>query len=364
MRSVLSAIDAHPDLELLVAVTGMHLMEEFGGTLGEVRSAGFQTRVVQATFAEDDKPSMARFLADCVSGLVDLVQLDRPDVILVLGDRAEMLAAAIAGSYLSIPVAHIHGGDLSSTVDDLARHAITKLSHIHFPATEASARRIIQMGESPERVHVVGAPGLHTLKQRPQAPPEELLPRYGLNPDEPFILVIQHPTTESLHAAEQMRETLSAVSETGRQALVIYPNADAGGREMIKVIGEFAADPRIHPHKSLPHDDYLGVLASAAVMVGNSSSAIIEAPSFGVPVVNVGGRQAGRERAASVLDAGHSRVEIEAAIEKALTDDEVKAAASPDSNPYDGGDTGAKIAAELAKVKIGGDLLQKRFREL
>jgi len=361
MRPVFAAIRKQ-GLDLEIAATGMHLMEEYGSTVNEILADGIPVRRVEATSQGDDRPSMARFLGAFIDGFTRVAEDVRPDILLLLGDRAEMLGGAAVGAYLAIPVAHVHGGDRSSTVDDPVRHAITKLSHIHFAATQASADRILRLGEDPSRVFVVGAPSLDVLVNEPSEGREALFRRYGLRPEEPLILVLQHPVTVEVEdAAGQMRETLRAVEEMQLPALVLYPNADAGGRAMIRAIREFEHLPilRVLPH--LPHHDYLAFLRHAAVLVGNSSSGIIEAPALLLPVVNIGTRQKGRERAANVLDVGYERSEIAEAIQKAVSDPGFREQVKTCHNPYGDGHAGERIARVLHDTPLSRTFVQKEI---
>jgi len=362
MKSVLREIENHPKLELEVIATGMHLMPEFGMTINEIKKDGFKIHEIAATYEQDNKQSMANFVGKFIQLLTDKVKKIKPDIIMVLGDRGEMLAGAIVGTYLTIPVAHIHGGDISSTVDEIVRHAITKLAHIHFPATEKSAERIIKMGEDPSNVFVVGAPGLDKILNENLIEPTKLSEKYNLDLSEPILLVIQHPvTTEVEDAPTQIRETLEAISELRYQTILIYPNADAGGRNMIKVIKEYEKYPFIKIFKNIPYKEYLSLMNIVGVMVGNSSSGIIEAPSFGLPVVNIGTRQEGRQRAENVIDVDYDKEEIKAAIKKALYDEDFKEKVKNCKNPYGDGKAGVRIADILSKIKIDKKLLQKKI---
>lgn len=362
MKSVLKAIEEHPKLELEIVATGMHLMPEFGMTIKEIKKDGFKIHEIDATYENDNKESMTNFVGKCIQLLTKKIKEIKPDIILLLGDRGEMLAGAIVGAYLTIPVAHIHGGDITSTVDEPIRHAITKLAHIHFPATEKSAERIIKMGEDQSRVFVVGAPGLDTILSEKLIAPDELSKRYYLDLSKPILLVVQHPVTTEIEGAhEQIRETLEAVLELKHQTVFVYPNADAGGRKMIEVIKEYEEYPFINSFKSIPHREYLSLMGIAGVMIGNSSSGIIEAPSFGLPVVNIGSRQEGRQRAENVIDVDYDKEQIKAAIKKALYDEDFKEKVKNCKNPYGDGKAGVNIADVLSKIKIDKNLLQKRL---
>jgi GDP/UDP-N,N'-diacetylbacillosamine 2-epimerase (hydrolysing) len=275
-----------------------------------------------------------------------------------------MLAGAVAATYMNIPIAHIHGGDVSGNVDEPVRHAITKLAHIHFPATEESAQRIIAMGEDPSHVFTVGAPTLDTILHEKLIEPCQLAEKYHLNLLEPLLLIVQHPVTiEADEASSQIRETLEAIADLHYQSIVVYPNADAGGRRMIEVIKEYKVEkyPFIRSFESIPHEEYLSLMKIASVIVGNSSSGLIEAPSFGLPVVNIGSRQQGRQRAENVIDVGYNRTQIKAAIQTALDDEVFKAQSKSIKNPYGDGMTGVRIAEILAGIKIDKKLLQKRM---
>jgi UDP-hydrolysing UDP-N-acetyl-D-glucosamine 2-epimerase len=362
MKSVLRKIDKHPKLELAIVVTGMHLMDEFGLTIKEIKKDGFKNYEVDALYEKDNKESMVNFIGKFIQLLTKKVIEIKPDIILILGDRGEMLAGAIVGAYLTIPVAHIHGGEITSTVDEFSRHATTKLAHFHFPATEKSAERIIRMGEDSSNVFVVGAPGLDTILNEKLVEPEVLSEKYTLELSKPILLVVQHPvTTEVNDAPDHIHETLDAILELKYQTIFIYPNADAGGRKMIEAIKKYEEYPFIKTFKSIPYKEFLSLMNMASVMVGNSSSGIIEAPSFGLPVVNIGSRQKGRERTENVIDVDYDKEEIKAAIKKALYDEDFKEKVKKCKNPYGDGKAGIKIADVLSKKKIDKELLQKRW---
>jgi len=360
---VLRAIESHPDLDLSLIVTCLHLSPMHGYTIREIEKDGFKIAAkVDMLIESDTGCGMAKSFGVGIMGIAQTLEDIDPDIVLILGDRGEMLATAIAGSYMNILVAHIHGGEVSGTVDEPMRHAITKLSHIHFPATERGRERIVKLGENPENIYVVGAPRIDTILNATLLSSNELTSKFSLNLGNPLLLIVQHPvTTEVDQAAEQMRETMETLTELKEQAVLIYPNADAGGRAMIKVIEEYENFSFLKIFKSLPHIEYLSLMKIAGVMIGNSSSGIIEAPSFYLPVVNIGTRQEGRERAENVIDVGYNKNEIIKGIEKALYDEEFKARVKKCKNPYGDGKTGERIANILSKIKIGNKLLQKRL---
>jgi len=361
---VLNAIEAHPKLELCVIVTGMHLSHEFGYTVREIQKNGFNVEAkVDMLLSSDTSGAMAKSIGLGIIGMAQAWEHLKPDMILVLGDRVEPFAATIAASYMNIPVTHIHGGDSPrGGLDEYARHAVTKLAHIHFPATRKSAERIIKMGEDKWRIHVVGSPALDTILSEPLLPSEALIEKFKLDLSQPLILVVQHPvTTQVEQAPEQMRETLEAIVEVGYPAILIYPNSDAGGRRMIKIIKEYGKYSFIKTFKTLPRKEYLSIMKVASVIVGNSSSGIIDAPSFGLPAINIGIRQEGRERGKNVIDVKHNKQEIIEAVKKALTDKEFLADVKKCENPYGDGKASQRIAEILSKIEIGSKLLQKKI---
>ena len=362
MRHTLRCIKESPNLDIEIVAAGMHLMAEFGNTVTEIEKDKFRLHRMQIVYSQDNKESMSIFLGRFVQALTVKIREIKPDVILLLGDRAEMLGGAIVGVYLTIPIVHIHGGEVTSTVDELARHAITKLSHLHLVATEQSRKRIIRMGEEPWRVRVVGAPGLDSIRHEKARSKRELYKRFNLRWNEPFLIVIQHPNTiELTQVRKQMRETMEAIKILKYQTIVIYPNADAGGREMIKEIERFRHLPFVLIFRSLPYRDYISLFRYTSALVGNSSSGIIEAPYFKLPAINVGTRQNGRERAENIIDVPHNRGEIITAIRKALCDRTFRKRVQKCENPYGKGKTGEKITNILSRIKLGEELLQKRI---
>jgi UDP-N-acetylglucosamine 2-epimerase (non-hydrolysing)/GDP/UDP-N,N'-diacetylbacillosamine 2-epimerase (hydrolysing) len=364
LRSSMAAIRDHGDLVLQVVATGMHLSPRHGRTVEEIRADGFDVdRTVLMQVEGDTGRAMAKSLGVGTAGLAEAFESLAPDVVLLLGDRDEALAGALAAAHMNVPVAHVHGGDAmhGAVIDDSIRHAITKFAHLHFPASERSAERIRRMGEEPWRVTVAGAPGLDDVLAGEYEDPATVLERHDVDPDRSLLLVVQHPlTTEPEHAGEQMATTLDAVGSFDAEVVVIYPNSDAGGDRMIAEI-EAREDDDLRAFRSLPRREYLGLMAAADAMVGNSSSGIIEAPSFGLPAVDVGPRQEGRERAANTLSVAHETDAIRAAIERCLTDEAFRERAADAANPYDYGGAGERICERLAEVELGEELLRKRL---
>ncbi|MHA2053414.1 MAG: UDP-N-acetylglucosamine 2-epimerase [Candidatus Hodarchaeales archaeon] len=364
IRPTLWAIKNHQNLDLSLIVCGMHVSPDFGSTIEDIKADGFKIdALIKNIYPDDTGKSMAKSVGLLISELSELMANIKPHLLLALTDLGHALATAIVGVYTNIPVAHIHGGDVSGTVDESIRHAITKLSHIHFSATEKSADRIIKMGEDPWRVHVVGAPGLDSILNRQLPGRDEINRKYDIDISKKFILMIQHPdTTEVENAEKQIKETLDAIAETMYRTILIYPNADAGGRRMIKIIKEYVKKyPFINAFKNVPHPDYLSLMKHASLMVGNSSSGIIEAPSFHLPVVNIGSRQEGRERSDNVIDASYNSEDIKKAIEKALFDEDYIKKLKTVESPYGDGRAFERIVHLLNSIKIDKKLIQKRL---
>lgn len=347
---------ADPRLELSICVTGMHLLPPFGETVREIEASGLAIGGrIPVNLADGDGAAMARALGQALIGLTDHFVATRPDLVLVLGDRGEMLAATLAAVHLNIPVAHLHGGERSGTVDEPVRHAISKLAHYHLTATAGARDRLIRMGEQAGRVFVTGAPGLDGLAQAPVRPRAELCVAMGLDPAQLVALVIFHPVLqEAEDAGRQMREVLSAVRDAGLQALCLMPNSDAGNASIRAALEGRRGEPGVSLVTHLPRPDFVAWMAAADVMVGNSSSGVIEAASLGLPVVNVGERQAGRERSGNVVDCPPVAAAVAAAIRQALA-----LRGHRFTNAYGDGMAGERVVELLASLPLNPELLCK-----
>jgi len=354
MRSTLRAIQASPNLKLSpLVVVGMHLSKEFGYTIKEINRDKFGIDAKLKTIPSGDSGvAMAKAFGMSMMTIASALKRRKYDVVLIIGDRGDMLAAAIAGAHMNIPVAHVGGGYVSGSIDNRIRDAITIFSNIHFTANEKTAKRVLALGVNPSCVYIVGAPDLDVIVSKEFAEPKEVINKFNLDPTKHVLLVSQHPvTTEFKNPAKQMRETMEALTKVDAQAVVTYPNADAGGRRMIRVINEYKKFPYIHIYRNISYSLYLGLMNITDVMVGNSSAGIIEAPSFGLPVVNVGTRQQGREKAENLIDVGYDRKEIIEAIRKALSP-EFEKIAKCSKNPYGDGKTGCRIAKILKETNL------------
>ena len=362
MTRILKAISQSKKLSLQVYATGVHLMKEFGMTVDQVKREFIGTKEIPSIYESDSRHGMAKFTGDFLGKLIDVFSKDRPDFVLTLGDRSEMLCTAMTCLYLNIPMGHVHGGERTSTVDELARHAITKLSHIHFPATKESADRIKKMGEDKWRIHIVGAPALDAIINEKLPTRAELFCKLNLDPKKPVLLVTQHPVSGEVDSAgEQMEEILRAVKKINLPAVVTYPHPDAGGRKMIEVINREKSNPLFRIVPSLEYTLFLALERETAVWIGNSSGALIESSSFRTPVVNIGTRQSGRQKGGNVLDVGYAETEITMAIEKSLHDEMYRDTLQKVKNPWGDGKTGPRVARILEDLVIDARLLAKQI---
>lgn len=360
---LLREIAADPALELQLVATAMHLSPEFGLTYRQIEQDGFRIDAkVEMLLSSDTATGIAKSIGIGVVGFADALARLKPDLLVLTGDRFEMLAAAQVALISGIPIAHLSGGDTTEgAYDEAIRHSLTKMAQLHFVTNELSGGRVRQMGENPARIFNVGAPQLEHLRRTPLLPREKLEEALGFRLRGRNLLVTFHPATlERQSPAEQFDELLAALRSLDREIGIIFtlPNADNDGRALITMTGEFvreAGSERATAHASLGHVRYLSLLAQVDVLVGNSSSALTEAPSFQKAAVNIGDRQKGRLRAASVIDCPPERAAIRAAIDKALRLD-----CSGISNPYGSGDSASRIAAVLRSVVLD-DLRQKHF---
>ena len=362
MLPVLRAIKASKSLDLILCAAGEHLMFQFGKTINDIKKHFPEVHTIKTSSKSDEKTGVAEFNANFFKKITIKLKEEKPDLVLVLGDRSEMLLTAVACLYLGIPIAHIHGGEKTGTVDEVSRHAITKISNIHFPATKDAASRIKRMGEDSWRINIVGAPALDTILNEKLPTRGELLSDLGMNIKDKFILVLQHPVSdEVMNAGNQMKETIEAVKKFDMPAVFIYPHADAGGRRIIDEIQKEKNNPLFKIFPSLEYKKFLALEREASVWVGNSSAALIESSSFKTPVVNVGNRQIGRERGHNVLDADYDRNKIYKAIHKSLNDKKYLNKLKKIKNPWSDGRTGIKIAKILEKIELSPKILNKQI---
>ena len=358
VKSAMTAIAAHKDLELQVVLGASAILDRYGDVARLIEKDGFRAAAKIHMLIEGETPAtMAKSTGLGLLELPTVFEQLQPDIVLTVGDRFETMATALAAAYMNIPIAHTMGGEVSGTIDESIRHAVTKFSHIHFPASRDARERIIRLGEPEDTVHLVGCPRIDLVADVLSGEERTLdshLFEGGVGADfkldQPFLLMSQHPVTTEYGAGEgQITETLRAIDDVGLPAIVLWPNADAGSEQIAKGIRkwrEHGKGANMHFFRNLPVDSYIWLLRRSACLVGNSSSGIREGAYIGTPVVNIGSRQSGRERGHNVMDVGPERGAIAAAIRSQI------AHGAYSSDPtYGDGRAGARIADVLARLK-------------
>jgi UDP-hydrolysing UDP-N-acetyl-D-glucosamine 2-epimerase len=362
----LEAVRDHPDLELQLVVAASALLDRYGNAQRIIEDEGFHIdRRVYMIMEGENLVTSAKSTGIGLAELSTVFDNLQPDLVVTVADRFETLATAIAASYLNIPLVHVQGGEVTGSIDEKVRHAVTKLADLHFVATEKAAERVIRMGEQPERVYVTGCPSIDVVKRAlgsPAVPRDRLFSEYGgvgetLDLSKGYIVVLQHPvTTEHEKSRHDVTETLHAVVDSGLPALWFWPNVDAGSDGTSRGIRAFREDhtlPRIHFFKNLPPEDILRLLNDSLCIVGNSSVGIRECSHLGLPTINIGTRQQGRERGANTLDVPYERGAILSAIQRAVKGGRCKA------DPlYGDGQSGPRIADLLVKCPLN---IEKRL---
>jgi len=367
-RPVLAEISKMDHLTLRILVTGGHYSPAFGHTVDEIEESGYPwERGLEMTLDADTPGAVGKSIGIGALSLSQAFSFERPDLLVVLGDRYEMLAGVSAALGFNIPVAHMHGGAVTEgAIDELVRHALTKMSHIHFAACEEYGQRILQLGEEPWRVHITGAPILDGLKDQAQTPLQDISERLEIDISKPTILVCFHPVTiESDRNESQIASLLNALDQVEEQIIITYPNVDHGRAIIISALESFAkANPeRIRVLKNAGTKLYTSILANVQALVGNSSSGIVEAATFETPVVNIGTRQDGKIKPKNVIDCDYESHAILDAIRKAKAP-EFRRGLIGMENPYGDGKSGPRIAKILDTIEINDKLLRKKFVDL
>lgn len=354
LKSVIDEIIKSEKLELRLLVTGMHTLQKYGLTVGEIEKDGVLVADIVSVGEDDD---MLTSLAKEIIGIKEYCERDRPDLILILGDRDEPFAAAVVGGHLGIPIAHLHGGDFTArVVDGALRDAITKFAHLHFTACESSYKRVINLQEDERSVYLVGAPGLDHARNSCLLSKEEIAQKLNLDAGKPWLLFVMHPAPfEKISFEKQISGPLLALEELKNyEKIIIYPNSDTGTEIFIGRIDEYKNNGDCHIFKNLSRIYYLSLLKCIDFLIGNSSSGVIETAFFKLPAINIGGRQNNRERGGNVVDCDYGAEEIKKTIQYLRSDDFKKKLLNV-QNPYGDGTAGKKI------VKI---LEEARFEEL
>ena len=334
----------------------MHLDPAYGDTVKDIEASGVRVSAkIPVSISETTGASMARAIGNELLGMVDHFEREAPDIVMLLGDRGEMLAGAIAALHLNIHIAHIHGGELSGTVDEPVRHAVSKLSHFHFVSTEGARERLIRMGEVPGNIHLTGAPGLDGLRELATISRDELCNGAGFDSKRPVALLIFHPVVqEATSAGEQLRAAVDALIENSIQVIALKPNADAGGGAISSELCKYAERGDVTLRTHLERGEFISWIAACDIMAGNSSSGIIEAATFGTPVINIGSRQNRRERNLNITDTSTGKDEISTAVRSALDKGRFK-----EENIYGNGHAGERIVKLLKDLPINGTMLEK-----
>lgn len=370
LKPLMQEINKDNDLELYVIVSGMHLSPEFGMTYQEIEEDGFEINAkVEMLLSSDSPAGISKSIGLGVIGFADEFQRADLDMLILLGDRYEALSAAICAMVMRIPIAHLHGGELTEgAIDEGIRHSITKMSYLHFTSTEQYRNRVIQLGENPERVFYVGALGVENIKKINLMTKEELERSIHFEIDENTVVVTYHPVTLENNTVEEQFLNLLKVLDRNPKIRMIFTkaNADTNGRIVNELIDKYAAQnsERACAFMSLGQKRYLSALKYCRIVIGNSSSGIIEAPSFGKPIINIGDRQKGRICADSVINCGYTQQEIQQAMETALTE-EFENKARNCRNPYEKENTAANIISVIKDYLLNDKIkLKKGFYDI
>lgn len=370
LKSLMQEINKDNDLELYLIVSGMHLSPEFGMTYKEIEEDGFEINAkVEMLLSSDSPAGISKSIGLGVIGFADEFQRAYLDMLILLGDRYEALSAAISAMVMRIPIAHLHGGELTEgAIDEGIRHSITKMSYLHFTSTEEYRRRVIQLGENPERVFCVGAIGVENIKKINLMTKEELERSIHFEIDENTVIVTYHPVTLENNTVEEQFLNLLEVLDRNPKIRMIFTkaNADTNGRIVNELIDKYVAQnsERACAFMSLGQKRYLSALKYCRIVIGNSSSGIIEAPSFGKPIINIGDRQKGRICADSVINCGYTQQEIQQAMETALTE-EFENKARNCRNPYEKENTAANIISVIKDYLLNDKIkLKKGFYDI
>jgi GDP/UDP-N,N'-diacetylbacillosamine 2-epimerase (hydrolysing) len=360
-RPIINEILKRPNLDYSIIATNMHVLDTFGSSLSEIEKDGFKVHAtVFNTFDGYNHVTMVKSLSVFMLQLPELLNQMEADMVLIAGDRGEQLMAAIVGAHMYLPVAHIQAGETSGNIDGVTRHAITKYAHIHFTASKDAYDRVIRMGEQKERVHLVGASQLDNFAQGLTTTPEEIYKKYPLKKGGPNMLFVFHSVTEEFaRMAEYMDNVMSVIREFGFPTVIITNNSDAGSAIVRRKVREYQT-PSMHLIDNVSNKDYLGMLNVVDVIVGNSSSALIEAPTFKLPAVNIGNRQAGRQHTINVIHAGYDSDQIRKAIKKAMSPS-FREKMKRCKNPYGDGRSAKRIVDILENAVIDKNLLVKKL---
>ncbi len=356
------AFNEDPVCELQVVLTDMHLSKTFGHTIDYAKKLIKVSKIVPIGQVGSSARERTEALGRGLTGMAEALESLAPDIVLLLGDRSETLIATFAALQLKIPVAHIQGGEISGNIDGIQRHAITKLSHLHFTETKKAAKRVEMLGEESWRIHYTGAPYIDFIKQKWYTPEHEVREKFNLKEDEQFFLVLMHPvTTEPEKSYAHMKETLSAIAETGIRAIIAYPCSDQGYQGVIDAIEAHKDNPQFSIHQNIPAHDFIGLEACTTALIGNSSAGIYEAPYVYTPAVNIGKRQEGRERESNIIEVMNvEKKAIIEAIHTAMTDQDFREKLMHPEGIYGDGRAYERIVKTIKEIQLGETLFEKK----
>lgn len=362
MKPMLRAMEGNPDIRLSLLVTDQHLNPKFGATISEIEK-DFKIAAAVDMEQNDDSPrARASALGVCLSRMAEVLADLKPDILVLYGDRGEVLSTALAAITLRIPIAHLQGGDVSGNVDELMRHAITKLAHLHFPSTETSGNRILAMGEEPWRVQVVGDNHIDLIVAGEYTDSAAVGERFSIPGGEaPLVVLLHSETTRMRDGYRDMRHVLESVLDEKRRTIVVYPCSDHGYEDIVRAIHDYEGCPWVSVHKNIEAPDFWGLLSIAGAMIGNSSAGLIETPYFRIPAINIGERQRGREHGNNVISCGYDPAELRAALDKALRDPGFRTEVANCSQPFGDGYAWQRIVERLKSVELDDRLLDKRL---
>ena len=363
-KPILDEIKKSRSLSYILIVTGSHLLKKYGYTINEIKKDGFKISdqfSMHANNSLDDGAEMVKSFGRSIIKISSLIKKYDPDIILSGFDIGANLAAAISGAHMNKVVAHIEGGEVSGTIDESIRHAITKFSNLHFTTNSVATKRLIQMGENPKFIFTVGNSSLDNMLKIPKFSKKRICNDYDLNPKDPYVVVTMHTVTSEIkQIQEYMKNVIDAITELNIQAILIRGNADAGSNKMLQII----KNSKIKEYLSIPFSNYINLLRNSSALVGNSSSGIMEAPFLRIPSVNIGTRQLGRLRSKSVIDCNYEKSNIKNAITKAINDKKFLKSIPSNQNLYGIGNSSKQIVKIIEKLDLDKIPTQKIFYEL
>ncbi len=362
IRPILRLIQKRNDVEYILVVTNMHLLPSYGSSYKEIERDGFRIHYkIHMSLDGYSHYTQAKSLGICLTSLPDIIENEKPDWVVLAGDRGEQLMAAIAAAYTYTPVAHIQAGELSGNIDGMTRHAIGKLVHMHFAANEDAAERLVKLGEEPFRVHNVGAPQIDEMVQAKFTELDEIESKLSIDLSGGYLLSVLHPVTEEADKAGKQTEIfIKALNQIDLPKVVILPNNDAGSKNVKNALNEYR-EGEYYLYANLKREDYLGLLKNCRCIVGNSSSGLLEAPTFQVPAVNIGRRQNLRFRGINVIDTEFEEEKIVQAVHRALSDEFRDMLKEKCSNPYGDGHSSERILELLVNSRVDESLLVKKL---